>query len=72
MMIYGVDFTEMAKPATLEVSENELGTVFRMTFRDRCYQYVLNHFELLSIPTNDLIIERITDIINNGKYRLGI
>lgn len=70
MTILGVDFTEMAKPATLYHSENEHGIVFEMRLEDKVYRHILPHLELLSLSTNELIIECITKIIQGGRHRL--
>lgn len=72
MKIMGVDFTEMAEPASLKIHDTEIGTVFRMTYAGLVYQYTLSHFELINLNSNDLIIKCITNIINEGKHHLGI
>ena len=64
MKINGVDFEEMAKPAKLEITEDNLSTIFRMEYGGKAYRYALSNFEL--------IIKCITNVINEGKRQLGI
>lgn len=68
MITLNTYFYELAKPATLEVTEDEAAIIFRMSYRDLFYQYRVNRATVLNVKDAAIVI---ASIINEGKYKLG-
>lgn len=69
-MMLGVDIIELAKPASISYCENEQGLLIKMTFEGRVYQKQLSYYTIGSMASTALVLDRIINIINEGKRML--